>query len=141
MQDDVQSQKRLRVVCALLERNGRLFTVQRGNDMRHPLQWEFPGGKTLDGESDEGALRRELREELAIEVDVLAHDSAVRHDYPDLQIELAPIWCRIRSGTVTLREHAATAWVTPAEAAGMNLLPADRAILDQIARRPQRARL
>lgn len=133
MPGDVQSQKRVRVVCALLEKDGRLLLAQRGKGMRHPLEWEFPGGKALDGESDEAALRRELREELAIEIDVLARLPAVEHDFPDIRIELAPIRCRIRSGSIALREHAALAWVAPADAFGMKLVQADRAILEQIA--------
>ena len=128
MQNDVQSQKRIRVVCALLEQDGCVLLAQRGKGMRHPLQWEFPGGKVHAGESDEDALRRELREELAIEIDVLAHMPAVTHDYPDIRIELVPIRCKIRSGSIMLQEHAAVAWVTPADACAMDLVEADRAI-------------
>lgn len=131
MHDNVQSKKRIRVVCAILEMADRILLTRRGPGMRHPLQWEFPGGKVHSGESDINALRRELQEELAIEINVLALMHPVTHDYQDVHIELVPIRCQIRSGTITLREHVALALVTPADAMGMNMLEADRAVIRQ----------
>jgi 8-oxo-dGTP diphosphatase len=56
----------MRVVAAVLERDGRVLICQRKGG-RHALQWEFPGGKVEPGEEPQAALARELREELAIE--------------------------------------------------------------------------
>ncbi len=56
----------LQVVAAILTRNGRILICQRRADQRHPLQWEFPGGKVEPGETPEQALERELEEELGI---------------------------------------------------------------------------
>ena len=55
------------VVAAVLERDGTVLIGQRKRTGRHPLKWEFPGGKVEPGEEPRAALARELREELAIE--------------------------------------------------------------------------
>src|SRR5687768_3278255 len=59
------------VVAAVIERaDGKILIGQRKRDDRHPLKWEFPGGKVERGESPAVALVRELREELAIEAEI-----------------------------------------------------------------------
>jgi 8-oxo-dGTP diphosphatase len=57
----------VRVVAAVIERDSKVLICQRKADARHPLKWEFPGGKVEPGEDDRAALARELREELGIE--------------------------------------------------------------------------
>lgn len=59
-----------RVVCALIQRSGLVCVTRRVSDGAFPDLWEHPGGKVEGGESDKEALKRELREELGIEVDV-----------------------------------------------------------------------
>jgi 8-oxo-dGTP diphosphatase len=58
------------VVAAVIERDGRVLICQRRPGKRHPLKWEFPGGKVEPEEDPRDALQRELREELAIEAQV-----------------------------------------------------------------------
>ena len=60
----------LRVVAAVIEREGRILVGQRPPGKSHPLLWEFPGGKVEAGESLRDALMRELREELEIDAEV-----------------------------------------------------------------------
>ncbi len=59
--------REIQVAAAVIERNGLILIGQRKRGSRHPLKWEFPGGKVEPGESPRDALARELREELAIE--------------------------------------------------------------------------
>jgi len=61
--------KAIEVVAGLLVRNGRVLICQRSATSKFPFKWEFPGGKVETGENYLEALRRELREELAIEVE------------------------------------------------------------------------
>ena len=58
------------VVAAVIERGGRILVSQRGPGAGQPGRWEFPGGKREQGEDDETALARELREELGVELEV-----------------------------------------------------------------------
>ena len=58
------------VVAAVLERDGTILIGQRKRGGRHPLKWEFPGGKVEPGEEPRAALARELREELGIEASI-----------------------------------------------------------------------
>ncbi len=69
------------VVAAVIERQGQVLICQRGRDSRHPLKWEFPGGKVEPGETPEDALARELREELAIDAQIAGelHRQEVRY--------------------------------------------------------------
>ncbi len=56
------------VVAAVIERGGWILITQRPATSGHAGRWEFPGGKREPGERDVQALRRELREELGIEI-------------------------------------------------------------------------
>jgi 8-oxo-dGTP diphosphatase len=58
------------VVAAVIQRNSEILIGQRRRDDRHPMKWEFPGGKVEAGESPRQALRRELKEELNIEATI-----------------------------------------------------------------------
>jgi 8-oxo-dGTP diphosphatase len=58
----------IRVLASVIERDHRLLVCRRPLDKRHGGLWEFSGGKVREGESDLEAARRELREELAVEV-------------------------------------------------------------------------
>jgi mutator protein MutT len=57
----------MQVVAAVIEREGKILIGQRKRSGRHPLKWEFPGGKVEPGEDPRAALERELREELGVE--------------------------------------------------------------------------
>ena len=60
----------MNVVAAVIERDGKVLICRRRSGGRHPLKWEFPGGKVEPGEDPREALARELREELAIEAQI-----------------------------------------------------------------------
>lgn len=72
----------IRVVAAVIERDGRILIGQRRRKGRHAFKWEFPGGKVEPGETPEEALRRELREELEIEAEIGDAIRLIRHQYP-----------------------------------------------------------
>jgi mutator protein MutT len=73
----------IKVVAGLIYKDGRLLVCQRRADGAFPLKWEFPGGKVEKGETDVDALKRELREELAIEVCGAGFAFQHDHSYPD----------------------------------------------------------
>ena len=124
------ARKTLHVACALIERDGFLLAVQRSSSMSLPLKWEFPGGKIEPGESPAECLRREILEELALEVEVGEALACVAHDYPEFSVVLYPLRCRIAAGEPTLAEHAAARWLAPAELGSVDWAAADLPVLE-----------
>ncbi len=123
--------KQIEVSCAIIRRNGFTLAVQRNAGMSLPLKWEFPGGKIEKGETPEACLRRELKEELELSVRVVAAlEPMAPHAYQTLTVTLYPFICRIKSGEVFLREHAAFAWLTPSQLPALEWADADRPVLD-----------
>ena len=71
------------VVAACMMRDGKVLICQRKPGGRHPLKWEFPGGKVEPGEDPRAALARELREELGVEAAIGAEMDSYEVGYPD----------------------------------------------------------
>lgn len=70
------------VSAGIICRDGRVLIGQRLRNGRHPLKWEFPGGKVEDGETPRQALARELREELEIQAEIGVELARYQHSYP-----------------------------------------------------------
>jgi 8-oxo-dGTP diphosphatase len=123
------SVKQIQVTCAIIEQNGLVLAAQRSAVSSMPLQWEFPGGKIHPGETPEDCLRRELVEELGIDIGIRQALPIARHRYPGFIITLYPFICVIQSGEPILREHAAVQWLKPGDLASLNWSEADIAVL------------
>jgi 8-oxo-dGTP diphosphatase len=78
------------VTCAIIIYNEKILAVQRGPHMNLPLKWEFPGGKIEKNETEEACIKREIKEELNIEITLLKKLSTSFHEYPNISIELIP---------------------------------------------------
>lgn len=85
--------KVIEVAAGLVFRGGTLLITQRPAGGHLAGLWEFPGGKREAGESFEDCLRRELREELGIEVEVGANIESLTHDYPEKSVHLRFFIC------------------------------------------------
>jgi len=114
------------VAAAILCEAGRVLVAQRA-DTRGPLagKWEFPGGKLEPGETPQACLVRELREELGIDVAVVALFGETMHVDQQGAFRLIAYRVRWLNGALALRVHTQVAWVTPDEARLLDLLPAD----------------
>ena len=117
------------VTCAIIVRKGSVLITQRSASMPHPLKWEFPGGKVKEGESVEECIRREIREELGLRIEVERLLPSVRHTYGRMPITLIPLVCRILDGEVKLSEHSAFRWVPLNELEGVDWLEADLGVV------------
>jgi 8-oxo-dGTP diphosphatase len=82
-----QPARKIRVVAAMIERDGRYLITQRRPTASLPLLWEFPGGRVEENETDEAALARELLEEMGIQVEVREQVVYVEHAYADYEVD------------------------------------------------------
>lgn len=126
--------KSIEVVAAIIfDEAGRIFATQRGYGEWKDW-WEFPGGKMEVGETPEQALRREIREELAAEIEVGELLHTINYDYPAFHLTMHCFMCRLQ-GRVTLLEHEAAKWLAPSELNTVRWLPADMEIIEILSKR------
>ncbi len=119
------------VVGAAIVDRGRVLAAQRAAPARLAGAWEFPGGKVEPGETDEAALVRECREELAVEVALsgrLGTDIALPVGGTVLRVWTA----RIVAGTPVAVEHRALRWLGVDELFDVAWLPADRPLVREL---------
>lgn len=95
----------LNVTCAIIFFNEKILVVQRSDKMKLPLKWEFPGGKLEEGESEIDCIKREIKEEINIDIDVVRKISNSVYDYGDFKINLIPFIASYSAGEVQLSEH------------------------------------
>lgn len=124
--------KTVRVVAAIIVKDGKVFATQRGYG-EFKDGWEFPGGKIEAGESPEDALRREIMEELDTEVAVGELLDTVEWDYPSFHLSMDCFVCTILEGDLHLREHEAARWLTREQLGDVGWLPADVCLVPKIA--------
>lgn len=123
--------KSIEVVAAVIVRDGRVFTTQRGyGDFKD--YWEFPGGKMEKGESREDALRREIREELAADISVDQFLETVEYDYPKFHLVLHCFLCSLKTKKVHLLEHESSRWLSADELDSVDWLPADLTLIQKL---------
>ena len=123
--------KHIEVVAAVIHEENKIFATQRGYG-EFKDGWEFPGGKIETGETPEQALKREIKEELDTDIEVGELIDVVEHDYPTFHITMHCFWCKIKKGSLTLKEHEAAKWVTVNELDTVDWLPADMGIIDLV---------
>jgi 8-oxo-dGTP diphosphatase len=117
--------KTVRVVAAVIVRDGKYLLTQRREDAVLPLYWEFPGGKVEESESDIDALKRELSERVGAQIEV-GHPAAYQHhDYGDYAVELVLYEAEITGGVVEARRVRNVDWVRPTEFDRYPFPPAD----------------
>ena len=127
----MNERKHIEVVAAIIVRDGRIFATQRGYGEWKDW-WEFPGGKVEPGESPEDALKREIREELATEIEVDELLTTVEYDYPKFHLTMHCYLCTIISGDLTLLEHEDARWLALDELDCVKWLPADKDVIEKL---------
>lgn len=121
----------LHVTCALIEQDEKILICQRSASMKLPLKWEFPGGKIEKEESQEDCLKREITEELGIDIIPTQKLSAVPYHYTDFSITLYPFICKLAKGEPSPTEHAEIKWVSKSELLNYDWAAADLPIVEE----------
>lgn len=130
---DVAGKKTVRVVAAVVEREGRYLITQRRETAVLPLLWEFPGGRVEAGEADEDALRRELRERLDADARIGKKLGEKLHDYDGYRVALALYEATLVEGRPLHAKRVKDfRWVASSEFDKFPFPDADQQTMDQL---------
>jgi 8-oxo-dGTP diphosphatase len=120
------------VTCAIIRNeDDEILIVQRGEKTDHPFKWEFPGGKTNQGESWEDCIVREISEELSMDIVICGKLNNVEYDYGFKRIRLIPFICDTLDDLPLLSEHIGYKWIAAAELPGIDFSGADVVVAGQ----------
>lgn len=120
------------VAAAVIREGGRYLITQRTQGSHLAGLWEFPGGKRKPGENLEECLKRELREELGVEIEVCERLDTVTWPYPERTVAIHFFRCALAGETVTSREGQAVAWVLSEELSRYPFPPADSTLIARL---------
>ncbi|MEW6716610.1 MAG: A/G-specific adenine glycosylase [Chloroflexota bacterium] len=120
------------VTAAVLQRDGHVLIAQRPAEGLLGNLWEFPGGKTLPEEDLRTCLKREVREELGVDISVGEMLGVYQHTYSHFRVTLHVFFCSLVSGEPRKLEHADLKWVTPMDLSSYPMGKLDRQIANAI---------
>jgi len=126
--------KKVEVVAAIIKFNDKILCVKRGNSKFDYLsnKYEFPGGKIELGESNEVALKREIIEELDMEIDIKEKYLTVNHFYNDFEILMHSYICFCKNTKFKLNEHIDFKWLNINELNSLIWADADLPIVEKL---------
>ena len=121
------------VTAAVIHRDGTVLLAQRPPNGLLGGLWEFPGGKTLEGEDLPTCLRREIREELDVEIEVGEPLGVYRHAFTHFRVTLHAFHCVLKSGEPRPIEANDVKWVSTTDLPGFPMGKIDRQIASRLA--------
>jgi 8-oxo-dGTP diphosphatase len=121
--------KTIIVSAGVIIKKKKVLVTQRMKGAPHGLLWEFPGGKVKEGEDPKEALRRELKEELDVDVEVGKIIEVVFHTYPEYPVLLLAYHCCIKKGVLKPIGCHDLQWVSYEELTELDMPPADEPIV------------
>ncbi|MDB5132841.1 MAG: hydrolase [Mucilaginibacter sp.] len=120
------------VTAAIINRAGKILIARRAKHKHLGGYWEFPGGKIEANETPEICLKRELAEELQIEVKIEKFFMENLYIYPQITVLLKSYLCTFISGEIQLIDHDEVLWVNKDQLGSFNFAPADIPIIQQL---------
>lgn len=122
------------VVGGLIHQNHKILICQRKEEGDHPLKWEFPGGKLKDNENNEEALRRELKEELNLEIVEMSFFDEYLYEYEKLSKKLKLIFFQIFKfeGQIQNKVHQQLKWIDISNLSDYDFLEGDLKIINKL---------
>lgn len=127
----------IKVTAALIMRGTTILIARRAPGLYLSGYWEFAGGQIEEGETPEICLKREIKEELGVEIKVLDFFMETEYAYPDKIVLLKAYWCELITDNFVLTDHNYLKWVEPKDFDKYNLAPADIAIANAIRSLPE----
>ena len=122
------------VVGGLIYQNKKILICQRKKEGDHPLKWEFPGGKLKDFEENQEALKRELKEELNIEINEMSFFDEYLYEYKGLSKKLKLVFYQIFQfeGEMQNLVHHQLKWIDISNLSDYDFLEGDQKIIDKL---------
>ena len=122
------------VVGGIIYQNKKILICQRKEVGDHPLKWEFPGGKVRDFEENQEALRRELKEELNIEIIEISFFDEYLYEYKELSKKLKLVFYHILQfeGEVQNLVHRQLKWIDISNLSDYDFLEGDHKIINKL---------
>ena len=126
--------KHYTVSAAIIIENKKILCVQRNKGKYDYIsyKYEFPGGKLELDENEEDALRREISEELNLEIDVTEKFLVVTHEYLDFNLTMHSYLCKANTEQLELKEHIDAKWLHKDELIELDWAPADLPIVSKL---------
>jgi 8-oxo-dGTP diphosphatase len=126
--------KHYTVSAAIIIENNKILCVQRNKGKYDYIsyKYEFPGGKLEEGENEEDALRREISEELNLEIDVTEKFLVVTHEYLDFNLTMHSYLCKANTEQLDLKEHIDAKWLHKDELIELDWAAADLPIVSKL---------
>ncbi len=126
--------KTINVVAAIIKRENQFLCTQKDFHKHDYIshKYEFPGGKIEEGETEENALVREIKEELEMTLMSVEKYITVEHEYPDFNIVLHSYICSVEDEQVRLIEHIDYKWLKVSELISLDWAAADKPIVNQL---------
>ena len=121
------------VTAAIIVKNRKILIAQRAPGENLAGKWEFPGGKIEPGETPQECLRREIREEFEVEIEVLDYVGESVYAYSSGAIKLIAFQCQWLAGDFILKVHSRIAWVNKEELKQYDFAPADLPLAKMLA--------
>lgn len=126
--------KQYNVVAAIIQNGSKFLCLQRGPSKYDYIskKYEFPGGKQEENETKEDALKREIKEELGINITIASEFLVVDHTYPDFKLIMHSYLCIADNHELQLTEHIDFKWLPATELLQLDWAAADLPIVEKL---------
>lgn len=122
----------IEVVAGIIYKGDKFLIAQRSLKKAQGGYWEFPGGKVEVNETNQEALKREIKEEFNADIDVKEYVGEIIHHYPEKDIKLSFYKANLIGENIELLEHEDYKWISKEEKAKFQFAGADEKIFDLI---------
>lgn len=123
--------KNIHVSAAIIMKDNKIFVTQRGYG-EFKDWWEFPGGKIEEGETPEECLKREIKEELKVDINIDKYLCTVEYDYPNFHLKMECFICSLIDGHLELVEAEDAKFITKDQLDNIDFLPADLLVVKEL---------
>ena len=122
----------IKVVCGIIYNGGEIFIARRKPEKSMGGLWEFPGGKLEPNENEITCLKRELQEELEMEIENIDYYKESAFKNSQVEISLVSYKAQLTSWNGTLIDHDKYNWVNPSQLHQYEFSPPDILLVNSI---------